>query len=82
MEGNRKNLGSARNPHEGLKEDLEEGEEDSEDSESPPEENTNPGLDQEVQNALASLHRIQVATRVRASDVEELLVRRKTPFPR
>ena len=83
MEGNRKNLGTTRSPHEVvLKEDLDDGEEPDDSESFPPEENTNPGMDPEVENALAALRRVQVTTRRRASDIEELLIKRKTPFPR
>lgn len=38
-------------------------------------------IDQELQDALNSLSRVQEATTMRASDIEALLVKRRTPSP-
>lgn len=45
------------------------------------EEETNPGVDPELQQALTSLHRLQRDTTSRASNVEALLIKKKTPLP-
>ncbi len=87
MEGNRKNPGTTRGPRK-VKEGQTETAAEDEDVEVEPvdetqqEEKTTTHTDPEVASALASLQRVQVATKRRASDVEELFVRRKTPFPR
>jgi hypothetical protein len=80
MEGNRKNLGTPGSPgpvaapsSTPIADDLDEDD---------AEEHTNPGIDPELISAFASLRRVQGTTRRRASDIEALLVRRKTPFPR
>jgi hypothetical protein len=86
MEGNRKSHGASRGTRTRTLTEL--LEDDADDlavditSSFPPEEGTNPGIDPELQRALASLSRVQANTTQHASDIEALLVKRKTPFPR
>lgn len=80
MENNRKNPGAPRGP--GPVDPNRKPAEQPPEEEDPPEETTNPGVDPLLREALESLHRVQVDTRQRASDVEGLLIKRKTPFPR
>lgn len=51
-------------------------------AEFPPEEAPTAEQDPVVQDAIDSLRRIQVDTYRRASDIEQLLIRKKTPLPR